>query len=87
MALDLVYYPVSITEDRYQGAYSRGKWIAIASADEHLSAFHEGESLFCLGPWGGDRDAARFWNDPPNWIAAGATPNEALAALESKLMA
>jgi hypothetical protein len=45
--------------------------------------------MCCLkaGPHGSDTDAMAFWLFPPEWIAAGATPNEATMALIEKLSA
>lgn len=78
-------YPVAIIEDRYRGSYSGGAWLAIAGADR---AFNDMgcRATWCLtcGPSGGDPDAMLFWDSPPDWIAVGSTPDEALAKLRSK---
>jgi hypothetical protein len=80
-------YPIAIIEDRYQGAYSGGQWLAIACAD----AVDDGEVriMRCLayGPHGPDPLAMAFWMFPPPWIAAGKTPQEARTALLEKLVA
>lgn len=74
-------WPVAILEDRYQGTYSHGAWIAVAHADQHgdvLAMVAAGD-----GPWGDDFEAADFWwtDKQRPWLAVGATPDEALAAL------
>src|SRR3990167_6714134 len=80
-------YPVAIIEDRYSGVHSGGKWLAIAEADAswHGSA-PESRAQFCIeaGPSSGNSDARKFWASPPDWIAVGNTPDEALAALCTK---
>lgn len=77
----LDHYPVAIVEDRYGGVYSGGQWLAIAIADEP----HEGRSRvdFVIGhrnagPHGDDSEAMAFWCDPPDWIAVGISPQDAL---------
>lgn len=72
-------YGVMIIEDRYTGSYAPGRWLAIDEADTagRIEAVDN-------GPLGSDPDALMFWDDPPDWIAGGATPNDALAALEAK---
>ena len=72
-------YPIMIFEDRYMGAYSKGKWIAVAEADCDGRV----EEL-CDGAAGDDNEARDFWADPPVWAAVGNTPDEALAALMQK---
>jgi len=71
--IPLSLYPVSIVQDRYQGCYSRGDWLAVANADER--------PIFDSGPYGDDVEAAAFWSNPPDWIRAGASPDEAVANL------
>lgn len=81
-------YPVVILQDRYSGAYSGGAWLAIAEASE----IYEGmtRAAYCLsddvpGPSADDSGTLEFWSDaPPDWIAPGNTPDEALAALLAK---
>jgi hypothetical protein len=75
------HYPVAIVQDRYAGIYSNGIWLAVAQADQKC----EGQSRvdFILsdqsrGPHGDDTEAMRFWADPPEWIAVGNSPQEAL---------
>ncbi len=71
-------YPIAIVEDRYSGVYSEGTWLAVARANQP----HGGQSrinfVLCNGPHGDDGEAAEFWADPPPWIAAGNSPQEAL---------
>jgi hypothetical protein len=37
------------------------------------------------GPSGGDTEAMLLWDNPPEWIAVGDTPGEAVAALLGKM--
>jgi hypothetical protein len=82
-------FPIAIVEDRYGGTYSGGKWIAIARAADPETG---GAVLRLLNsapdeepsPWGGDDDALNYWDNPPNWVAVGGTPEEAIAALRTK---
>ena len=78
-------FPVAIVEDRYGGGYSGGRWLAVACAD----ALHPGMTRidfvlgrFSDGPGGDDGAAMGFWFDPPDWIAVGDTPQEALDHLD-----
>lgn len=77
-------YPIVIMEDRYTGAYSGGRWIAIAKADELTGKVTRLALCFKDGPSGGDPIALRFWDDAPGWLAVGNTPNEARDALLHK---
>jgi len=74
-------YPIAIVEDRYSGAYSNGTWLAIARAELP----HRGQSrinfVLSEGPHGDDSEAAEFWLAPPDWIAVGSSPQEALDRL------
>jgi len=70
-------FPVAVIEDRYMGAYAKGKWLALACWDEHA------EDIL-IGPHGDDTAARAFWDNPPKWIAPGATPDEAIANLLAK---
>lgn len=76
-------FPIAIVQDRYTGAYSGGRWLAIASATDTVD---ETRVDFCLGsdhgPSGSDV-AGSFWVTPPSWIAVGSTPEEALANLRN----
>ncbi len=77
-------HPVAILEDRYAGAYSRGEWIAIASADATFHGATRVGWVLTEGPSGNDLEAAGFWCNQPNWIAVGATPDDALNALHAR---
>lgn len=78
-------FPIVILEDRYNGAYSGGVWLAIARAGAMDNGSYR--IVRCLedGPHGGDTEAMLFWAVPPDWIAAGNTPDHALANLRQKL--
>lgn len=79
-------YPIVVLQDRYGGAYSGGAWLAIANGSDLV-----GEAMtraqFCLigdgGPSDSDVEAATFWRNPPDWIAVGQTPDEAINALRT----
>ncbi len=86
------FYQIVLIEDRYSGVYSRGKWLAIMSAqlvcDAKNSSGQEFKNITRLslvfnedlpGPSSGDVTAMRFWDDPPDWIAVGDTPDQALS--------
>lgn len=79
-------YPIAIIQDRYNGAYSGGQWLAIANASNWFRDTLTRVS-WCLydGPHGGDTDAMMFWSEPPEWIAVGMTPDAAIANLEAKI--
>jgi hypothetical protein len=74
-------YPVAIIQDRYRGIYSGGEWLAVANSDEPFQGSCRAAWLTKEGPGGSDTDAASFWQKPPAWIAADATPDLALAKL------
>lgn len=80
----LDYWPAAIIQDRYNGVYAGGSWLAISEAD---TQFEHGMSRvdWCLndGPYGDDTDAMMFWAEPPTWIAVGNTPDAALSALKA----
>lgn len=86
MTMDLRTYPIAIIEDRYRGAYAGGKWLAIAMADV-VFEYHATRvsAMLAAGPSGSDPVAMEFWNDQPLWIAAGETPDKALAALQERM--
>ncbi len=79
-------YPIVVMQDRYNGSYSGGRWLAVAEASELVDVTNT-RAQFCLvsddGPSGGDIEARIFWENPPKWIAVGATPDEAIKALEA----
>jgi hypothetical protein len=82
---ELAAFPIVVIEDRYNGVYSGGKWIAFAKADD--------ENLSCVlayltenvGPWGDDIVARVFGQSLPAWAAVGATPDEAVQAVRAKI--
>lgn len=96
---ELNQWPVAIIEDRYSGAYSGGRWIAIAHADcldgpttsDDIALtrinFIVGEEGGMPGPFDGDSDAMLFWTDPPDWVAVGDTPDQALMNLRNGVKA
>ena len=81
-------YPIAIVQDRYNGVYSGGRWLAIACATD-VTDGNESRVSFCVGsdvgPSGSDTEAGSFWIDPPSWIAVGNTPDEALEKLRNSL--
>ncbi|MBX9909607.1 MAG: hypothetical protein K2Z25_12940 [Beijerinckiaceae bacterium] len=85
MAKELTTHPVAIVEDRYGGCYSKGAWLAVDGADTLENGCYRVIRTLEQGPHGDDCDAQEFWNDPPHWIASGATPDQALSNLMAKL--
>ncbi|WP_156359352.1 hypothetical protein [Sphingomonas sp. Leaf242] len=53
-------YPVIVVQDRYQGVYSGGKWLAIAVADTVEFGLPRASWALEFGPNAGDVDAAMF---------------------------
>lgn len=93
MAKSIKLWPVVIVEDRYSGAHSGGRWLAVNGAfvrDGYSDNAEVTRLDFIMGDWGaespygGDFEAWAFWQTPPDWIAVGDTPNEALANLYKK---
>lgn len=81
----LRHWPVAIIQDRYNGTYSGGHWLAISEADTPEAGYVSRVAMALDdGPHGGDGDAMLFWRDPPPWIAVGSTPTAALEALYDK---
>jgi hypothetical protein len=85
MTTETHIHPVAILEDRYGGVYSDGKWLAVSGADTLDNGCYRIVRMLEHGPHGDDGDAMVFWADPPNWIASGDTPDQALANLMAKL--
>lgn len=88
MTTRIKLWPIAVIEDRYEGTYSKGDWLAIANADE-LAGFgvtRVGWISSYEGPNDDDTGARTFWANPPSWIAVGDTPDEAVAALRKKLL-
>ncbi len=79
-------YPVAIFEDRYTGAYSGGKWIAVAGCDDHFQRTTRFQFAFD-GTHDSDPGAADFGALIPEirFIAVGDTPQEAYDNLEKKI--
>jgi hypothetical protein len=77
-------YPVAVIQDRYQGTYSNGEWLAICRAGMDEDGISRISWLSTFGPGADDVEAADFWSSPPSWIAVGATPNQAVANLIAK---
>jgi hypothetical protein len=79
-------HPITVIQDRHSGVYSGGAWLAISQASEFVVGTTT-RAQFCLagddGPSDGDIEAAAFWNNPPEWIAVGSTPDEAIEALKN----
>ena len=82
---DLEMYPIAVVQDRYGGCYSKGEWLVISKTTHLENGAYR--IIRCLDgdPHGEDFDAQLFWRDPPEWIAAGKTPEEAIANLRKKL--
>lgn len=74
-------YPVVLVQDRYQGVYSGGAWLAICNADCGEGPVTRINLILSTGPSGSDREAGEFWSSPPAWIAVGNSPDCALAQL------
>jgi hypothetical protein len=74
-------YPIAIVEDRYTGAYSNGTWLAIAQAELPYRGQSRINFVLSKGPHGDDSESAEFWAAPPDWIAVGDSPQEALDRL------
>ncbi len=82
MAQDrLATYPIAIVQDRYTGVYSGGTWLAISTADSPYNGQSRANFVLNEGPHGDDSEAAEFWANPPDWIAVGDSPQEALDRL------
>ncbi len=74
-------YPIAVIEDRYQGVYSSGRWWAVAQSDMLLEGMTRIAWLVEYGPGSDDVTASVFWGYAPPWIAAGNTPDVAVANL------
>jgi hypothetical protein len=80
-------YPIAIVEDRYTGVYSGGTWLAIFEARLPYKGQTRVDFVLTEGPHGDDSEAAEFWANPPDWIAVGNSPQEALDHLLSGIKA
>lgn len=74
---------IEVIEDRYDGAYSTGRWLAVAGETEQIIR-QRLAWVVAHGPGGDDREAAEFWVDPPKWIAAADTAETAIERLKSR---
>ncbi len=69
-------YPLTVVVDRYNGAYSGGKWTAWNMYPECVP----------YGPFGDDLSCDEFWWDEhPFPIGVGNTPDEAIRDLQEKM--
>jgi len=77
--LDL--FPICIIEDRYNGTYSGGAWIAFRNAEDL-----DINQLLDEGPSGGHKQVTEFWekNQGNKNLAVGPTPNQAVKNLYLK---
>jgi len=80
-------HPATIVQDRYGGCYSGGPWLAISRADKMHCGRKRADWVLAAGPSGDDREAAAFWQSPPDWIAVGDTSDAALVNLLSEARA
>lgn len=79
-------YPIVVVQDRYQGAYSNGEWLAVCNAGRNEDGISRIDWLLEFGSGAGDIEAADFWASPPSWIAVGPTPDQAVANLIAKVV-
>lgn len=68
-------WPLTIVKDRYNGAYSGGRFIAWEEIPENVPS----------EPDEGDNEARSFWEDNRKVCGKGATPDEAIEDLELEL--
>ena len=80
-------YPLILAKDRYGGTYSNGEWLAIREADEVIAGMPRAAWVLEFGPGDSDTKAGAFWAEPPDWIAVGATPDQAIDALLARCQA
>ena len=78
------HHPVAVFADRYGGVYSGGRWFAVSTADEPFEGEMRASWVLSHGPSASDVEAADFWIDPPVWIGVGATPQDAVSALDQR---
>lgn len=62
-----VEYPLTIVSDRYNGGYSKGKYIAFPLEPWEINWSVNGNDIECMN----------YWNDFAGIIGKGNTPNEA----------
>jgi hypothetical protein len=80
-------YPVVVFQARYGGTYSGGEWLAIHDGYAWLDALPRVHWMIEFGPGSEDCEAGEFWVNPPDWIAAGKTPDKAVENLLRKAQA
>ncbi len=85
MSMEIELWPIAIVEDRYDGVYSGGSWLAIAKFDHSAGdGLRTRLGLVMDGAHGDDMDAMSFGDDQPEWYAVGNSPQQALDALRRK---
>lgn len=82
-------YPVAILQDRYNGVYSGGAWVAVADFERQNEEGGKTRLQF-VSEWiySGDPDAMEFGSNilpGLNYVAVGDTPDKALEALRGKV--
>ena len=70
-----IIYPVTITTDRYNGAYSGGRWLAWNLYETELPE----------SPYDQDIPCREFWSTFVGVVGIGNTPNDAYEDLKNKL--
>ena len=68
-------YPITIVQDRYNGVYSGGKWLALKQYATDIPYELDSDDTTCID----------FWFRTKQIIGKGNTPNEALKDLINKL--
>ena len=71
-----VEYPLTIVSDRYNGSYSRGKYIAFPKEPWKINSAINGNDVECMN----------YWNDFAGIIGKGNTPDEAFENLKNNMM-
>ena len=70
-------YPLTLTCDRYSGAYSDGNWIAWNVEADDVPAEQHMDDVTCMKLW---------WGENPPMVGRGRTPQEAILDLYLRLM-
>lgn len=76
MIYEELIYPLVLVDDRYSGAYSKGEWLAFNVLPENIPYEIFDDDITCCAFWSRNEDAA---------IGKGATPEEAIADLRTKI--
>lgn len=71
-----VEYPLTIVSDRYNGGYSKGKYIAFPLEPWEINWSVNGNDIECMN----------YWNDFAGIIGKGNTPDEAFEDLKNHMM-